>query len=271
MSKELIERLREGGKFLGGNFGKLMHEAADALEAKAAPVGEREAAIEAAYAAVRDGGWDSVKDMGIQMFQAGAAYQRAQQPQSTDWKASGADWCSSIHSNPDAEAWADFFVATFPGLADKHDLMLGWFANAMMAMHDYLKAQQPQSAEAAVPQWRYDALIQHAKHQDKVIAKLSEEKNTAWLYEQKEVWFWQGDGEDYPESLCCPVVIKADDLRALIAAATPQPSAGVVMPERKTAADFDFYIDSFAAEAAEIHNRVIDEFARLNGKEVGRE
>ena len=43
---------------------------------KAAPVGEREAAIEAAYAAVRDGGWDSVKDMGIQMFQAGAAYQR---------------------------------------------------------------------------------------------------------------------------------------------------------------------------------------------------
>ena len=43
MSKELIEKLREDGKFLGGNFGKLMHEAADALEAKAAPVGEREA------------------------------------------------------------------------------------------------------------------------------------------------------------------------------------------------------------------------------------
>jgi ABC-type cobalamin transport system ATPase subunit len=41
--------------------------------------------------------------------------------------------------------------------------------------------QQPHSAEAAVPQWRYDALIQHAKHQDKVIAKLSEEKNTAFV------------------------------------------------------------------------------------------
>lgn len=53
-----------------------------ALEAKAAPVGEREAAIEAAYAAVADRGWTSVKDMGIQMFQAGAAYQRAKQPQS---------------------------------------------------------------------------------------------------------------------------------------------------------------------------------------------
>ena len=36
MSKELIEKLREDGKFLGGNFGKLMHEAADALEFKVA-------------------------------------------------------------------------------------------------------------------------------------------------------------------------------------------------------------------------------------------
>ncbi|WP_296125457.1 hypothetical protein [Pseudomonas sp. Ga0074129] len=58
------------------------------------------------------------------------------------WKASGADWCNSIHSNPDAKAWADFFVAVFPGQADKHELMIGWFANAMMAMHDHLKAQQ---------------------------------------------------------------------------------------------------------------------------------
>ena len=39
---------------------------------------EERAAIEAAYASVADGGWDSVKDMGIQMFKAGAAWQRAQ-------------------------------------------------------------------------------------------------------------------------------------------------------------------------------------------------
>jgi hypothetical protein len=55
------------------------------------------------------------------------------------WQASGADWFSSIHRNPDAKAWADFFVAVFPGQADKHELMIGWFANAMMAMHDHLK------------------------------------------------------------------------------------------------------------------------------------
>lgn len=55
------------------------------------------------------------------------------------WAPSGEDYDRSIHTNPDAKAWADFFVKTFPGQADKHDLLLGWFANAMMAMHDHLR------------------------------------------------------------------------------------------------------------------------------------
>lgn len=81
---------------------------------------------------------------------------------------------------------------------------------------------QGEAVEEIVPKWRYDALVQHCKLQDKNIAKLSDERNTAWMYEQREVWFWQGDGEDYPESLSCPVVIKADDLRAILA--PPQPA-----------------------------------------------
>lgn len=31
-----------------------------------------------------------------------------------------------------------------------------------------------------------------------------------------EYWAWQGDGEDYPESLTCPVVMTAEQLRALL-------------------------------------------------------
>ena len=46
--------------------------------AQSAPAGEREAAVEAAYAAVVEGGWSSVKEMGVEMFQAGAAWQRTQ-------------------------------------------------------------------------------------------------------------------------------------------------------------------------------------------------
>ena len=37
---------------------------------------EERVGFEAAYASVAEGGWDSVKDMGIQMFKAGAAWQR---------------------------------------------------------------------------------------------------------------------------------------------------------------------------------------------------
>jgi hypothetical protein len=45
----------------------------------------------------------------------------------------------SIHSNPDAAAWARFFCQTFaPGTPVPDEAtMLGWFANAMMAMHDF--------------------------------------------------------------------------------------------------------------------------------------
>lgn len=31
-----------------------------------------------------------------------------------------------------------------------------------------------------------------------------------------DYWFWQGDGEDHLESLSCPVVIRPEDLAALI-------------------------------------------------------
>lgn len=60
-------------------------------------------------------------------------------PQGVDaWAASGQDYDQNIHSNPDAKAWADFFMETFPNCGADHGIMLGWFANAMMAMHDHL-------------------------------------------------------------------------------------------------------------------------------------
>lgn len=139
-------------------------------KSKAAPVGEREAFERLVrdtchvdeYTFKKDGGayfrttyantYDGMPPREMtsvqtlwNFYQAGAAHQR-QQAQDA-WESSYSDYDRSIHANPDAKAWADLFVATFPGLADKHELMISWFANAMMAMHDYLKAQQPQSAE----------------------------------------------------------------------------------------------------------------------------
>jgi hypothetical protein len=58
-----------------------------------------------------------------------------------------ADYDRSIHSNPDARVWAEFFVATAKEqkwCIDDIDegLMIGWFANAMMAMHDHVKREE---------------------------------------------------------------------------------------------------------------------------------
>ena len=50
----------------------------------------------------------------------------------------------SIHTNPDARAWAKFFCEKYKVWSDdgveidSEELMIAWFANAMMAMHDHL-------------------------------------------------------------------------------------------------------------------------------------
>jgi hypothetical protein len=59
------------------------------------------------------------------------------------------DYDHSIHTNPDAQAWAQFFCETAKELihegGDPQEMlmdcpwMLGWFANAMMAMHDHMQ------------------------------------------------------------------------------------------------------------------------------------
>jgi hypothetical protein len=54
------------------------------------------------------------------------------------------DYDRSIHSNPDAQAWAKFFIDTLAEQSWRIEhidegLMTGWFANAMMAMHDHVK------------------------------------------------------------------------------------------------------------------------------------
>jgi len=42
----------------------------------------------------------------------------------------------NIHDNPDAKAWAEEFAKHFD--SPDVDTMIGWFANAIMAMHDHI-------------------------------------------------------------------------------------------------------------------------------------
>lgn len=66
------------------------------------------------------------------------------------------DYDMSIHTNPDARAWAKFYIETKAGFEadnpgvryDDEAMMIGWFANAMMAMHDHIL---PGSAPVVLP------------------------------------------------------------------------------------------------------------------------
>lgn len=59
-----------------------------------------------------------------------------------------AEYDMNIHQNPDARAWAKFYAETKtksenPSDFDNEENMIGWFANAMMAMHDHITGQHP--------------------------------------------------------------------------------------------------------------------------------
>jgi len=60
-----------------------------------------------------------------------------------------ADYDMSIHTNPDALAWTRFFRETNPDCNVPDDVMHGWFANAMMAMHDHLCGGGPINGDHA--------------------------------------------------------------------------------------------------------------------------
>lgn len=69
---------------------------------------------------------------------------------------------TSIHTNPDAMAWAKLFIKITeenPDVVIDEALMLAWFSNAMMAMHDHLKGGGPINSDRyqeapAVVLWR---------------------------------------------------------------------------------------------------------------------
>ena len=64
-----------------------------------------------------------------------------------------ADYDMSIHANPDAMAWAEFFCKTTRDMPrevfDDAGYMVSWFANAMMAMHDHMNGESPLNGDHA--------------------------------------------------------------------------------------------------------------------------
>ena len=64
---------------------------------------------------------------------------------------------------------------------------------------------------------KFECLVEHCKRQDKRISNLVYDENIRRYYDSGAVWFWAGDDSENLETLACPVVIGAGDLRALLA------------------------------------------------------
>jgi len=109
------------------------------------------------------------------------------------------DYDRNIHHNPDAIAWAKFFVETTKDMGREvfcdEGYMVGWFANAMMAMHDSMK---PHEAADEIEQLRDELDFQLHKRKEetaeierlrKVVTLLIEyEEHDENIYKGAEMW-----------------------------------------------------------------------------------
>jgi hypothetical protein len=92
------------------------------------------------------------------------------------------DYDKSIHSNPDAQAWAKFFIDTLAEQSWRVEdideaLMTGWFANAMMAMHDHVKREWVGLTKDEVDSWQLPVVPTVFQFAQFVEAKLKEKNN----------------------------------------------------------------------------------------------
>jgi hypothetical protein len=70
-------------------------------------------------------------------------FRKIANPTETYYRAAMPDISFPAPNDPDALKWALAFMALNPDSGMSVDLMHCWFANAMMAMHDYMTGEGP--------------------------------------------------------------------------------------------------------------------------------
>ena len=82
-----------------------------------------------------------------------------------------------------------------------------------------MKTLTPEEVKQAVQDWLTSGGEKGADWLPSLVESLEKarEEVEALHRERKgEVWYWQGDGYDFPESLTCPVLIGAEALRQIL-------------------------------------------------------
>lgn len=116
------------------------------------------------------------------------------------------------------EAWCGdrYDLATKKGIFGDRQYKDRWVQGAFVGWKAALSAQPSPAGQT------YEG---HTWVSDYVLAGLRERAALPLQLRNGEVWHWQGDGYDFPDSLTCPVIMSADTLRALLAARQPVAAA----------------------------------------------
>lgn len=83
----------------------------------------------------------------------------------------------------------------------------------------------PRSAEIVQPMLVAELNAFATRMQQEALQEIADLKHANELLRRErigEVWCWQGDGNDHPESLACPVLMSAGQLRKLLASQVGQ-------------------------------------------------
>lgn len=107
------------------------------------------------------------------------------------------------------ESVADWFAKNEQALLD-----IAKFEGFKGVVVEVLRRAPPQLE--TIPKFKFDTLVQHCKRLEKDLAQARAEVNEVTLYQENAVWFWQHDGEDYLDSLSCPIIIQPHHLRELL-------------------------------------------------------
>lgn len=78
-------------------------------------------------------------------------------------------------------------------------------------------AEVPAHLGPTVPQFKFATLVEHCKRlEGQLHAERSRNNDLEFYRDDNAVWHWQNDGQDFLESLSCPVIIPAHQLRAFL-------------------------------------------------------
>lgn len=78
-------------------------------------------------------------------------------------------------------------------------------------------AEVPAHLAPTVPHFKFATLVEHCKRLETQLAAERSRNNDLEFYrDDNAVWHWQNDGQDFLESLSCPVIIPAHQLRAFL-------------------------------------------------------